>query len=205
MARVGFPLTRSPCRKAFSYSLHDCMVRKALSSLYVCDISFFNSLVLLHEASVPQDQQGEVALTANLTDPSYKFELASAFPFNGLPRATLRFPKGELSVEEKENEEAQKVLSWSGIFKSQILNGVCTALYKENDLNLRYCYKDGEMSFIPSICLPSNALSFAFKRRFSPSDKLSYWYHLDSDDWSAVYKRGCVWLGVISLGDRNKF
>lgn len=28
------------------------------------------------------------------------------------------------------------------------------------------------MSFIPSISLPSNALSFAFKRRFSPSDKL---------------------------------
>ncbi|KAJ0979680.1 hypothetical protein J5N97_015154 [Dioscorea zingiberensis] len=135
-----------------------------------------------------KDQQGEVALTANLTDPSYKFELASAFPFNGLPRATLRFPKGELSVEEKENEEAQKVLSWSGIFKSQILNGVCTALYKENDLNLRYCYKDGEMSFIPSICLPSNALSFAFKRQFTPSDKLSYWYHLNSDEWSAVYK-----------------
>ena len=28
------------------------------------------------------------------------------------------------------------------------------------------------MSFIPTISLPSNALSFAFKRRFGPSDKL---------------------------------
>jgi hypothetical protein len=28
------------------------------------------------------------------------------------------------------------------------------------------------MSFIPSISLPSNAFSFAFKRQFGPSDKL---------------------------------
>ncbi|KAH7681191.1 hypothetical protein IHE45_05G044000 [Dioscorea alata] len=135
-----------------------------------------------------KEQQGEVSLIADLVDPSYKFELASAVPFSGLPRATLRFPQGELSVEERENEEAQRELSWSGILKGQILNGVCTAVYKENDVNLRYCYKDEEMSFIPSITLPSNAPSFAFKRRFSPSDKLSYWYHFDSDEWSAVYK-----------------
>lgn len=30
------------------------------------------------------------------------------------------------------------------------------------------------MSFTPSISLPSNALSVAFKRRYSPSDKLRY-------------------------------
>ncbi|XP_022880526.1 outer envelope pore protein 37, chloroplastic-like [Olea europaea var. sylvestris] len=35
---------------------------------------------------------------------------------------------------------------------------------------------------------PSNALSCAFKRRCSPSDKLSYWYCFDSNNWSAVYK-----------------
>ena len=32
--------------------------------------------------------------------------------------------------------------------------------------------QDEEMSFIPTVSLPSNALSFAFKRRFGPSDKL---------------------------------
>lgn len=32
--------------------------------------------------------------------------------------------------------------------------------------------QDEQMSFIPSISLPSNALSFAFKRQFGPSDKL---------------------------------
>ncbi|PKI74994.1 hypothetical protein CRG98_004766 [Punica granatum] len=44
------------------------------------------------------------------------------------------------------------------------------------------------MSFIPSISLPSNALSFAFKRRFDSNNKLSYWYNFDTNYWSAVYK-----------------
>ncbi|KAG2260650.1 hypothetical protein Bca52824_079944 [Brassica carinata] len=48
--------------------------------------------------------------------------------------------------------------------------------------------RDEALSFIPTISLPSNAASFAFKRRFS-SDKLSYWYKFDSNMWSAVYKR----------------
>lgn len=50
-------------------------------------------------------------------------------------------------MEERENEEAQRELSWSGILKGQILNGVCTAVYKENDVNLRYCYKVISLSF----------------------------------------------------------
>ncbi|KAK9137498.1 hypothetical protein Sjap_008092 [Stephania japonica] len=76
----------------------------------------------------------------------------------------------------------------SGIVKGHLLNGVCTAQYRDEDLNLRYSYKDEEMSFIPSISLPSNAVSFAFKRRFGSSDKLSYWYNFDSSSWSTVYK-----------------
>jgi len=35
-----------------------------------------------------------------------------------------------------------------------------------------FLIQDDALSFIPSISLPSNAASFAFKRRFSPSDKL---------------------------------
>lgn len=34
--------------------------------------------------------------------------------------------------------------------------------------------QDEQLSFIPSISLPSNALSFAIKRRFGPSDKLRF-------------------------------
>ncbi|XP_031272658.1 outer envelope pore protein 37, chloroplastic-like [Pistacia vera] len=59
---------------------------------------------------------------------------------------------------------------------------------KGEEMKLRYTYKDDEMSFIPTITLPSKAVSFAFKRRFSPSDKVSYWYNFDSNFWSAVYK-----------------
>ncbi|XP_043706979.1 outer envelope pore protein 37, chloroplastic [Telopea speciosissima] len=132
-------------------------------------------------------QQGEVAMITSLADPSYKLELSSAVPSIGLPKATFRFPLGEVSLEEKD-EEVKRVLSINGILKGQLLNGACTARYKDDDLNLRYSYKDEEMSFIPSFSLPSNVASFAFKRRFGPSDKLSYWYNFDSNYWSTVYK-----------------
>ncbi|WOL00395.1 outer envelope pore protein 37, chloroplastic isoform X2 [Canna indica] len=135
-----------------------------------------------------KEQQGEVTMIASLLNPSYKLEVSSLVPSVCPPRATVRFPLGEVSVEERKDLEAEKVLSINGILKGQLLNGVCTASYKDEDLNLRYSYKDEEMSFIPSISLPSNAVSLAFKRRFSPADKLSYWYHFDSSQWSMVYK-----------------
>ncbi|XP_022863747.1 outer envelope pore protein 37, chloroplastic-like [Olea europaea var. sylvestris] len=136
-------------------------------------------------------QQGEVAVVADLGTPAYKIELSSEIPSVGVPRATLKFPLGEVSFEEREEdekEEQKRTLSVNGIVKSHILNGVCTAQYHEENLNLRYAYKDEQLTFIPSISLPSNALSCAFKRRCSPSDKLSYWYYFDSNNWSAVYK-----------------
>ncbi|KAL2922443.1 Outer envelope pore protein 37 chloroplastic [Bienertia sinuspersici] len=148
----------------------------------------FRLRLQLQTAYDAKAQLGEVTLAANLSDPGYKFELASSVPTIGLPKATFKFPCGEVSLEEKEDEEVKRVLSVNGIVKGPIRNGVCTALYKDESLNLRYSYKDDEMSFIPSISLPSNAVSFAFKRRFSPSDKLSYWYNFDSNYWSTVYK-----------------
>ncbi|XVE58314.1 hypothetical protein DITRI_Ditri04bG0160500 [Diplodiscus trichospermus] len=133
-------------------------------------------------------RQGEVGMLANLSDPSYAVEVTSPVPYVGLPKATIRFPMGEVTLEEREEEEVPRTFSINGILKGQVLNGVCAAHYTNEELKLRYSYKDGAMTFIPSISLPSNALSFAFKRRFSPSDKLSYWYNLDSNYWSAVYK-----------------
>ncbi|PQQ03392.1 la-related protein 6B [Prunus yedoensis var. nudiflora] len=133
-------------------------------------------------------QQGEASVVAKLAEPGYAFELSSPVPSVGFPKATLKFPLGEVSLEEKEEEETKRMLSINGIVKGQILNGLCTAHYADEDLKLRYSYKDEEMSFIPTFSVPSNALSFAFKRRFSPSDKLSYWYNFDSNYWSAVYK-----------------
>ncbi|KAB2016803.1 hypothetical protein ES319_D08G118600v1 [Gossypium barbadense] len=103
------------------------------------------------------------------------------------PKATFRFPIGEFSLEEREEDDVPR-LSINGIVKGPILYGVGAARYIDEELKLRYSYKDGTMSFIPSISLPTNRASFAFKRRFSPSDKLSYWYNLDSNYWSVVYK-----------------
>ncbi|XP_057419409.1 outer envelope pore protein 37, chloroplastic [Lotus japonicus] len=134
-------------------------------------------------------QQGEVAMVANLANPGYALELSTAVPSVGLPKATFRFPVGEVSLQEKEEEEVNNnLLSVSGILKGRFLNGVCTAQYKDDDLKLGYCYKDDELSFHPVFSLPSNALTFAFKRQLGPSDKLSYWYNCDSNYWSAVYK-----------------
>jgi hypothetical protein len=57
------------------------------------------------------------------------------------PRATLKFPLGEVSLEERDDEEVKKALSINGILKGQILNGVYTAQYQDEDLKLRYIYK----------------------------------------------------------------
>lgn len=135
-------------------------------------------------------QVGEVMMLADLA-PACKLELTSLLPSVGLPKATLRFPFGEVSLEENEDQEEEDAgpkLSFSGIFKGQVLNGICNAQYRDDNLNLRYSYKDREITFIPSISLPSNALSFSFKRRFGPSDKLSYLYNFDTNYWSAVFK-----------------
>ena len=57
------------------------------------------------------------------------------------PKATLKFPLGEISLEEKEEEEVKKTLSINGILQDQILNGVFSAQFKDDDLKLRYLYK----------------------------------------------------------------
>jgi hypothetical protein len=56
----------------------------------------------------------------------------------------VKFPYGEISIEEKdeeEEEESKKMLSVSGILKGHVLNGICTAQYKDENLSLRYSYK----------------------------------------------------------------
>ncbi|CAA6663892.1 unnamed protein product [Spirodela intermedia] len=144
------------------------------------------------------EKRGEVTMTTTLVQPSYKLALASAAPFVGLPRARFEFPLGEVSVEEREDDQARTALSMNGILKGEILSGVCTAQYEDTNLKerysdknlkLRYCFKDEQMTFIPEISLPYNAVSMTFKRQFSPSDKLSYCYHFHSNDFNAVYKR----------------
>ncbi|CAN6357965.1 unnamed protein product [Urochloa humidicola] len=135
-----------------------------------------------------KEQQGEVSVTANLGDSPCKIELSSMVPPNGLPRATFFFPNGEVSIKEKILDEGDRILSVNGLVKSHVLNGACTAVYNDNAMNIKYRYKDDEISFIPSISLPSNSLSFAFKRQLTPSDKLSYWYNFDTNYWGAIYK-----------------
>ncbi|XP_062222811.1 outer envelope pore protein 37, chloroplastic [Phragmites australis] len=152
------------------------------------DASLPGGAVQLRASHDVKEQQGEVSVITRLGDPSYKLELSSLVPYSSLPRATFHFPIGQVSVEERRNEDEEKILSIYGIAKSDFLDGVLTAQYNENDLYLRYCYKDNELTLIPSVYLPSNAVSIDFKRRFGPSDKLSYHYNFDTDNWNAVYK-----------------
>ena len=172
-------------------------VTKHFSAMY--DVEGRNAL-LRGNASLPggavqlrashdvKEQEGEVSVITRLGDPSYRLEISSLVPYSGLPRATLHFPIGQVSVEERTNEEDQKMLSVYGIAKTDFLDGILTAQYNENDLNLRYCYKDNELTLVPSVSLPSNAVSLDFKRRFGSSDKLSYHFNFDTDEWNAVYK-----------------
>ncbi|KAH0889972.1 hypothetical protein HID58_052401 [Brassica napus] len=179
-------------KNAFVKSTVDVSPRLQLRALHNVKVLTLVSFPIVHLA-----QQGEVAMEANLAEPGYSLELSSPVPIGyastiSSPRATLKFPLGEVSVQEKEVEEEEKskrIVSVNGVLKRQAMNGVCSALYTDEELRLRYAYKDEALSFIPTISLPSNAASFAFKRRFSPSDKLSYWYNFDSNMWSAVYKR----------------
>ncbi|XP_047319212.1 outer envelope pore protein 37, chloroplastic-like [Impatiens glandulifera] len=138
-----------------------------------------------------KEQEGEVAITADIAGPAYKLELSSTYPNVGMPKATFKFPAGEVTLKEDEVEDEEKinkVLSINGTANTHILNGICTAHYNDDYLNLRYSFKDKEMSFLSSLALPSNELAFAFKRQLSPSDKLSYWYNFNSNYWSLVYK-----------------
>lgn len=79
------------------------------------------------------------------------------------PRASVRFPLGEVSLEEKEEEDkdqVKKMLSINGILKGQLLNGVCTAIYRDEKLNMRYSYKVFSGNYL-SIKFPDfNVLNF---------------------------------------------
>lgn len=59
------------------------------------------------------------------------------------PRATLKFPLGEISLEERDEEEEKpkRAISVNGLVKSHIMNGVYTARFSDENLDLRYAYK----------------------------------------------------------------
>ncbi|KAL1559230.1 outer envelope pore protein 37, chloroplastic-like isoform X1 [Salvia divinorum] len=101
--------------------------------------------VRLRVAHGVKARQGEVSAVVDLVTPYYELELASAVPSIGMPKTTFRFPLGEVSLDRREKEE-----NW----------------------DLRYAFKDKKLTFVPSISLPSNVFSCAFKRRITQSDKL---------------------------------
>lgn len=66
------------------------------------------------------------------------------------PKARFQFPLGEVSIEEREDGQAETALSMNGILKGEMLSGVCTAQYEDTNLKakysdknlkLRYCFK----------------------------------------------------------------
>lgn len=59
------------------------------------------------------------------------------------PKAIFKFPLGEVAFEEREEEEEEqkRALSVNGIFKTHTLDGVLTAKYNEENLDLRYAFK----------------------------------------------------------------
>ncbi|THG10350.1 hypothetical protein TEA_004158 [Camellia sinensis var. sinensis] len=157
-------------------------------------------------------QQGEVAIVADLAGPAYKFELVSAVPSVGLPKATFNFPLGEISLEEKEEEEVKKMLSINGIVKGHLLNGVCTAQYEDENINLRYLYKVGDesgkaktapmkakiqfMLQVPQDDIKSSALMFRVKKSTDNEVKTKRKGRGKEGDYVLPIKRAFrAWLG----------
>lgn len=134
-----------------------------------------------------QAGQGEVKLIARSTDSRYLTEIGCDAPITGMPRASILFPYGEVKIEEEQREE-DSVLSVSGFVGGRVLDGLLVGDYRDENLSLKYKFKDEEMTIAPTLSLPSKQLSLAFKRQFNPANKLSYLYNFDSAAWSAVYK-----------------
>ncbi|KAL9273400.1 Outer envelope pore protein 37, chloroplastic-like protein [Drosera capensis] len=145
-------------------------------------------------------QRGHVGVVANLADPAYKVQLVSTIPSTRLPKVALQVPFAEVSLEEGEEFAICRKRIWliNGLARASVPNGVCTASYIDGNLDLRYLYKDEEITFGSGISLPLNTLDpleekknihrILFKRSFGPSSKLSYSYVFDSNHWTAVYK-----------------
>ncbi|KAL2653291.1 hypothetical protein R1flu_021419 [Riccia fluitans] len=145
-------------------------------------------------------EQGVLTLTASAFSDKYNAELRLDVPrTDGMPRGSVTFPFGEVKVfrETGEDEEGEEfsMMQTSGFLAGPALGGRLVADYKHENVNLRYTYKDDEMTLIPSISYPipyNNNLSLSpaiqFKRQFDESNKLSYLYNFSSTDWSAVYK-----------------
>lgn len=134
-----------------------------------------------------QAQQGEVKLLARSFDQKYQAEIGYDVPASGMPRASIVFPNGEVKLEEEQREES-KVLSINGFVGGRVLNGLLVTEYRDENLSFKYKYKDAEMTIAPTLAVPSQSVTIAFKRQLDPVNKLSYLYNFDSAAWSAVYK-----------------
>ncbi|KMZ71084.1 Outer envelope pore protein 37, chloroplastic [Zostera marina] len=134
-------------------------------------------------------KQRDISMIACLADPSYKLELSSSLPPIGMPKATIHFPFGNISLKKSDEETMIPFVYLMGIFKNETMTNSASIKVGDGDATLlRLSYKDKEMTFTPKLCLSSNGPSFAFKRRFTPMTKLSYCYNFNSGIWSAVYK-----------------
>ncbi|KAG6553622.1 hypothetical protein Mapa_004536 [Marchantia paleacea] len=138
-------------------------------------------------------EQGELSLTANAFNAKYRAEIDFDLPQTGsMPRASVTFPFGEVKVFEeiREDEEGDefRAMAASGFLAGPVLGGLFVADFKQENLTLKYAYKDEEMTLIPSISLPSISPTVAFKRQFDNANKLSYLYNFDTTGWSTVYK-----------------
>eukprot|EP00249_Psilotum_nudum_P018456 c26814_g1_i2 orf=758-1720(-) len=163
--------------------LYDHEVRNALVTLGVdlgshCQMKYARDI---------KAQQGEAKLLAQSPDLKYKAEISYDLPPTGLSRAALTFPIGQVRLEEELIDE-QKSLSINGFVGGTVLNGLLLTEWKDENINLKYRYKDKEVTVAPSISLPMKTPLISFKRQFDHLNKLSYLYNFDSAAWSAVYK-----------------
>ncbi|KAM7266275.1 hypothetical protein ACFE04_004172 [Oxalis oulophora] len=138
-----------------------------------------------------EEHRVDLALRAKLHDPRYELRLGSGVSsaVGLLPNANFKFPNGEVSF--KTDVLLFKKYIWSAIGKGQLLGSILSAEYRDEDLKLKYRYKDEAFTFISSASLLYDPVEFKSKFQLTPSDKLSLRYNFHTDDrkvWNAAYK-----------------
>ncbi|XWS67342.1 hypothetical protein CRYUN_Cryun05aG0278700 [Craigia yunnanensis] len=143
--------------------------------------SFHWALCLHFKAShFLKAQQSEGAMVANLAHLDMPLSSHLLFPM----LVCLEQPLNFLLVK----FQLKRTFSINGILKGQVLNGVCAANYKDEELKIRYSYKDEALSFYPKHFTAFKCFNVCFQETFNPSDKL----------------RGSCWLGF-SMGWKGRW
>eukprot|EP00897_Mesotaenium_endlicherianum_P005461 jgi/Mesen1/4943/ME000247S04232 len=169
-----------------------------------------------------QEKKGTLHTTLQTEDRTYKADASFNIRPEAFTRATVSFPYGQVTYVPDSDDEYGEAPGVSASLAVPVLRGLAYADYSQPDesLDVRYTYKDDEITVTPAMRLPQKDVMITFKRRFNRSNKLSLMYDFRDVVTSVVYKYemppnlkskigydsrvrllwGCFWLGEEDAG-----